>query len=406
MRKLNVLVVWGGVVACVAGCTTSSRLDEQTWCEKVAEVQCGWIYSCCNIGERLKLVGLNAHEESEPACREQLAGSCLEGWAVSLASISVSRVQFDIEAATTCLDTMETNAAQCPSASEEPDECKHIVTGLVGIDGECAYDGECSGQARCRRVGNALSGRCYDKAGLDGLCEGSLDCQEGLFCYQGTLPQYVCVALPTVGPGQECNGSTMVCEQGYYCDSSTDVCVAQKAAGEQCDDISECQEGLICDTSGSCGAGLGSGQTCSTYETECGVSLYCDSSTYECTPRKGSGATCSTYGNECEASLYCGTGGTCTARRAPGEGCASGSNSCQAFYACLPRGNCKARGDVGSECYGDDQCLERLQCNPDGRVCEMQPLKSPAGSFCDEGTDCESGQCESGVCIAFCSGDV
>jgi len=239
---------------------------------------------------------------------------------------------------------------------------------------------------------------------VDGLCESSWDCQEGLFCYQGTLPQYVCVALPTVGPAQPCNSSTMVCEQGYYCDSGTDQCEARKAAGEDCSDIDECQEGLICESTGQCGAGLGSGQDCY-YSNSCGVSLYCDSTLGQCAPRKGAGTTCYSEG-ECEASLYCDINDRCSARRAPGEGCSSGSDSCQQWYACLPRGNCKARGDVGSECYGDDQCLERLQCNPDGRICEMQPLKAPAGSFCDEGSDCESGQCESGVCIAFCTGEV
>jgi hypothetical protein len=375
-----------------------------TWCAKVAEVECRWIYSCCNLGERLELTGLNAHEESEPTCREQLTAACLDEWAVPLASIAAGRMSFQIETADTCLDTMKTTASQCPTVMEETDDCKHVLSGLVGMDGECAYDEECSGQARCGRVGVGASGRCYDKAGQDGLCESSLDCQDGLFCYQGTMPQYVCVAIPTVGPGDPCNGFTLVCDQGYYCDSGSDTCEAQKASGESCSSLDECQDGLICDGTNRCGAGLGVGQTCTYYDSECAANLYCDQTTDMCAARKGSSATCNSSA-ECEASLYCDSNGRCSSRRAPGDSCTSGNDSCQTWYACQPRGNCTVRGDVGSECYSDDQCLVRLDCNPDSRICEMEPLKLPAGSFCLESTQCESSVCSRNECIPFCTGE-
>jgi hypothetical protein len=405
MRMLIALLVSGGLLAGAAGCTSSSRLDEQTWCANVAEVECRWIYSCCNLGERLAATGLNAHEESEPACREQLTASCLDEWAVPLASIAAGRLSFQIEPANTCLDTLRTTASQCPAVIDEADDCKQVVAGLVGMDGECAYDEECAGQSRCRRLGAGASGRCYDKSGQDGLCETTLDCQDGLFCYQGTMPQYVCVAIPTVGPGEACNGASLICDQGYFCDSGTDECVAQKASGESCTGLNQCQEGLICEYGGRCGAGLGAGQACS-YTQLCGAGLYCDTTgaTDQCAARKTVGSTCMSA-EECDASLYCDSGNHCNPRKAPGDTCLTGNNSCQAWYACQPRGNCASRGDVGSECYSDDQCLERLRCNPDARVCEMEPIKLPAGSFCLQGTECESGQCVSGECIAYCIGE-
>jgi hypothetical protein len=404
MRKLIVLVACGGLLAGAAGCTKSSHLDEQTWCAKVAEVECRWIYSCCNLGERLDLTGLNAHEESEPTCREQLTATCLGEWAVPLSSIAASRMRFDTATANTCLDSMKTTASQCPTVIEKADECDHVVAGLVGPDGECAYDEECSGQARCHHVGAGAAGRCYDRAGQDGLCESSLDCQDGLFCYQGTMPQYVCVAVPTVGPNEMCNGSTLVCGQGYYCDSASDTCTAQKGSGESCTALTDCQEGLICDTSNHCGAGLGVGQTCSYYDSACAVGLYCDTSTSACVSRKGSGATCNSS-PECEASLYCDNNDRCSSRHPGGETCTTGSDSCLAWYSCLPRGTCTARGDVGSECYGDDQCLQRLDCSPDTRLCEMQPIKLKAGAFCLESTECESSKCSSNECVEFCTGE-
>jgi hypothetical protein len=405
MRELVVLVACGGILVGAAGCTGSSKLDETTWCARIAEVECRWIYSCCNVGERLDLTGLNAHEESESTCREQLTADCLSEWAVPLASMAAGRLRFEGDKAETCLDSVSSTAAECPTVMEEVDECDHVVSGLVGPDGECAYDEECSGQARCHAVGAGAAGRCYDKAGQDGLCESILDCQEGLFCYQGATTQYVCVAIPTVGPGETCNGATLACGPGYYCDNGFDTCEAQKAAGESCSSPAECQEGLICDGNNRCAAGLGVGQACSYYETECAANLYCDTTTSMCAARKGSGATCYSSA-ECEASLYCDSSDRCTPRRAGGESCSTGGESCQTGFGCFPRGTCTARGDVGSECYGDDQCLERLDCNPDTRVCEMEPLKLKTGAFCLQSSECESGRCASNECVAFCSGEL
>lgn len=406
MKTLVVLVACGGLLA-AAGCTKSSKLDEATWCAKAAEVQCRWIYSCCNLGERLDLTGLNAHEESEATCREQLTAGCLDDWAVALASMTAGRLSFDFENANTCLEDMQTTASQCPAVMEAPDECEHVIAGLVGIDGECAYDAECAGQARCRHLGTGASGRCYDKVGQDGLCESSADCQEGLFCYQGAMTQYVCVAIPTVPAGEDCNGATLGCDAGYYCDPETDTCAARKGSGEDCNDGPECQEGLICDSSYQCGAGLGTGQDCSYgYDNQCAASLYCDSMTYQCTPRKAAGASCNSA-LECDAGSYCDAAtDRCVARKPAGETCSTGTDSCQAATICLPRGKCAPRGDVGSECYSDDQCLERLDCSPVDRICEMQPLKLGVGAFCLENADCESSRCEANECIGFCTGEL
>jgi hypothetical protein len=405
MKTFFALVAVGGLLA-AAGCTSSSKLDEETWCAKVAETECSWIYSCCNLGERLALTGLNAHEESEPTCREQLTAQCLDDWGVVLASVKAGRLSFDFEQADACLDGMKTTASQCPATMEEPDECEHVVAGLVGIDGECAYDSECAGQARCRRVGNGAAGRCYDKSGEGGLCESTLDCQDSFFCYQGSSPQYVCVALPTVGPGASCGG-TVACDQGYFCDPETDRCIARKASGETCSTSypGMCQEGLVCEYSGRCGAGLGVNQTCS-YSDVCGAGLYCDSSTYMCTALKGVGSTCYAA-TECDQNAYCdGNTDRCVARHASGESCATGYDSCQPLFGCAPRGNCQARGDVGSECYSDDMCLAKLDCSSTNRICEMRPLKLPTGSFCLEDTECESSQCVSNECIGFCTGEI
>ena len=407
MRKLVVLVACAGLLA-GAGCSGSSKLDENTWCAKVAEVECRWIYSCCNLGERLELTGLNAHEESEPTCREQLTAQCLDEWTVTLASIAADRLTFDNASATTCLDSMKTTASQCPAVMDQPDECKKLVTGLVGIDGECAYDDECAGQARCGRVGAGAAGRCYNKSGQDGLCQTTLDCQDGLFCFEGTTPQYVCVAIPTVGPNESCNGSTLVCGDGYYCDSETAKCAAQKASGETCysGTQGQCQTGLVCEYSGHCGPGVSLGQTCS-YSQLCGAGLYCDTmTTYQCATLKGNGATCN-QSSECDPSLYCDTGTThCVTRHASGDSCSNGSDSCQKLFACQPRGNCQPRGDVGSDCYSDDMCLVRLDCGTTNHVCEMKPIKLPAGSFCLDGTECESGKCTSNECIGYCTGEL
>jgi hypothetical protein len=408
MRNLVAVVACGAMLA-GAGCTTSSRLDEKTWCAKIAEVECSWIYSCCNLGERLSLTGLNAHEESEPTCREQLTAQCLDDWNVPLASMAAGRMTFNNEQANSCLDNMKTTASQCPAVMEQPDDCKKIVGGLVGIDGECAYDEECAGQARCQRVTDGASGRCYDKSGQDGLCQTSLDCQDGLFCYQGTTTQYVCVALPTVGLNETCGTSGVVCDQGLYCDTETYKCAARLGSGQQCSSYgtqAQCADGLVCEYTSLCGSGLPVGQTCS-YSQVCASGSYCDTTTYKCTAVKGSGSTCY-QASECDANSYCDTNTErCVARHNAGEGCSTAaSDSCQKMYACQPRGSCQPRGDVGSECYSDDMCLDRLDCNSTNHVCEMQPLKSPTGAFCLDGTDCESGKCESNECVGYCTGEI
>jgi hypothetical protein len=405
MRKLLVVAVCGGLLAGV-GCGGKSRLDETTWCARAAEAECHWIYSCCNVGERLTLTGLNAHEESEPTCREKMTASCLDEWAVALASIAASRLRFDPETAQACIDATQTMASQCPTTVEKADECGHVVAGLVGTDGECAYDEECSGQARCRRATTGAAGRCYDRSGEGGLCETTVDCQKGLFCWEGTTPQYVCVAVVPVGLGETCNTTSLVCDQGTYCSSSSYRCVAQKASGESCTASEECQEGLVCDGTRQCGVGLGVGQACS-YSQVCAVGLFCDTSgaTDVCASRKGEGSTCY-VSTECDASLYCDTTDHCAPRIAPGSTCPLVNDSCQPSYVCEARGTCNARGGVGSECYGADQCLEQLLCNAESRACEATPPKLPAGSFCEDGAECESGTCSSGECLALCAGEL
>jgi len=71
----------------------------------------------------------------------------------------------------------------------------------------------------------------------------------------------------------------------------------------------------------------------------------------------------------------------------------------------VTRGNCTARVDVGSQCQADATCKEHLRCNSTQLVCELAPPKLTAGSFCVTDTDCESGSCQSGICVEYCIGN-
>jgi hypothetical protein len=391
------------------GCGGSS-LTEHTFCEKRAASTCRYIYSCCNAGERLAILegldqSLDASEESQTVCTKQYTASCLETMAVSFASLSVGRVAFDSTAASTCLKSIDDHVGTCPETVTVAKECDLVFTGTVDPDGECAYSGECTGEAFCQDNG-ASPGKCVAKLDQAGLCGSDLECKDGLYCLMSGTTQYYCVAEPTALAGASCTSGMTRCAAGYYCDSSSDKCTAQKPSGQTCSSTDQCATGLVCN-SYTCGAGIAQGQQCynSGSGSGCALGLYCDATQYQCLAAKAIGATCTSTA-ECQDTAYCDpTSSHCAARPSVGQQCGTmGGSACQTGLACLPRGSCTPQGTVGSLCASTTACQDTLICDPTSAKCATEPTKAPEGDFCNDATDCQSGHCDSGLCVAYCVG--
>jgi hypothetical protein len=113
-----------------------------------------------------------------------------------------------------------------------------------------------------------------------GTCLHKSDCQvpgnNHVSCEKG-----ICIERVIVAAGAACDTDAAsatpptahLCDTNSYCDTSTKVCIAKKAAGVACTQSAACQSGLDCVT-GTCTALAPLGANC-TYDAECAAQASC-----------------------------------------------------------------------------------------------------------------------------------
>lgn len=228
----------------------------------------------------------------------------------------------------------------------------HTGVGRALEDGTLVYDG-------------AAAQECLNQLAADVECRES-DCAP---VYRGTQPL-----------GAECRGVGLdECATGYcrFDGTCPGRCASWVEVGGRCDALEDLR---------------------------CGVDSLCRNS--ECRARSERGGPCRDA-FECASGLMC-SAAQCVARRSlPSGAVCSDSHVCAFGLYCktyLTVGRCVAASGVGEPCTGTIQCHPPLRClGNDGdkgssvRTCEvLRPEESP----CLDGSECDTGLCVDGACIA------
>ncbi len=237
---------------------------------------------------------------------------------------------------------------------------------------ECTRDAECSAGKKCIR-------------NICGACTNNDDCPLTQRC---RAADKMCVT--SRGPdGARCS------RDGQCINACIDsVCASRRAPGNACGNNADCISRLC--NGGVCG--------CSA-DTQCAAGQRCHSSGICVTANGPDGAPCNRDGQCINACI----GGVCASRRAPGKTCAnnadcisrlcnggvcgcSADTQCAAGQRCHSNGTCvTANGADGAVCNRDGQCVNACidgTCQP----------RRPAGQPCGNNADCQSRQCNGGIC--------
>jgi hypothetical protein len=116
--------------------------------------------------------------------------------------------------------------------------------------------------------------------------------------------------------------------------------------------------------------------------SECAANAFCDSTTHMCTALKAAGSTCNSS-NECDIELGCaGSPATCKALPTLGQPCPDGMCRDEG-QVCLT--TCVKVGLAGDPCASDASCALRYRCDTTTNKCVEGPGQ---GSACVQSGDC------------------
>lgn len=247
----------------------------------------------------------------------------------------------------------------------------------IGADGYCTTSCATLGQFAC--PSGAICEALGDQASycLDGCCSND-DCRDGFRCAsRPNLAVYVDLGVcPEPGVCLARCTSDASCEVGYRCDS-TGSCVPKKGLDRGVG--ATCSKGDDCN-SGTCLATFPGGYCTS----PCGTQFQGCEPGSECYAFGDGGSSCLVL---CQRNEECRAGYRC-------EAVASGESGVRGY--CLPR--CETSG-----------CQEGFSCDAATGACvEGAASPGPLGAFCDNGSECLSGTCDTtqpnGYCTAACDG--
>ena len=296
--------------------------------------------------------------------------------------------------------------------------CKAGACTAFSVSGEaCDADDECVDGTSC------VMNLCKTYGGAFANCDSHEDCANGLYCDTGVQQ---CAPQKTVD--QACALDTE-CQGTLYCDTTSFTCTWKKMASEQCSKQGECQDGLYCNVAGSCATRLQAGMTCNVSAAcmeglacinglcvgpaapgmvcdpvmGCAEGASCNPQTNLCESLGTSGVTCESDAN-CIEELFCGAlSPSCVDRGDKGDACDT-MDGCLPGLACRSAGLCRARSQVGEGCVpGTQQCAIGALCDPSG-VCLGLSADRGIGEPCGDHAQCETLQCEGGICIGQCRG--
>jgi hypothetical protein len=314
------------------------------------------------------------------------------------------------------------------SACDRDEECasEHCTSSDVCGPRPAAGD-PCSNSVDCGPAAFCEGGTCRPRIAPGEACSGIDSCAYPFLCQNGRC-ELINLSCQPAPAGQQC-AFLMVCDETSYCDLyGGSICRPRAGEGQACSTtlirigVEECQAGLVCAASptgdsqcrrptplgaactapNECAAGsycfAGTcqadpvGRPCD-YDAPCPAPLFCDDEI--CRPPGGVGVRCS-GAEECEDGLHCDFP-YCAERLALGERC-SDNEECEASLRCDTSAyTCQPRLAPGAACRGtyDEDCAAGHHC--DGDSCE--PQRAPGGE-CSSGSECTSGYCNAGRCLA------
>lgn len=225
----------------------------------------------------------------------------------------------------------------------EPLECRNLATGTLGGGAACSSAAQCQ-SADCVTTSDggttSTCGTCAVPIAVGQQCPtaaAGYGCVPGSACSTTSM---TCQAIAYGDAGAECGTTTAFCDDGFYCDPTTQLCAANKGAGSAC------------------------------LRGECALPLVCLGTTNLCGNAGGNGAPCAAV-QDCAPGFGC-TGSTC----APVSYASAGQN-CAGM--CLV-GSCTSSGGAPSTCP---------TVIPDGQSCTL----GSALTTCDMFANCTNGVC-------------
>jgi hypothetical protein len=369
--------------------------------------------------------------------------ACVQKYAPSSctleASVDAGYRRFDAEGTLACAERLRTWSA-CAEIADVRESCLGLrPTQLVGDPcletTDCVVPFVCAGdgcERKCREtagllgepcgpfndchqgVCDAANGRVCRNLPVGSSCWGSYQC-DGL-CDENT---FTCTAAP--GPGEACLPSGARCKSDSFCDTTTNLCVPRKRAGEPCTELIECarayckdgvchepREGAVCTENNDCW-----NQNCDAVVRKCIAPRYVAEGE-ACTQSKllcGKGQRCVGLGSDvagrCERTV---SGGPCDRSfDCPEfEGCLNGtcqptndapcvsSRDCTATHTCV-FGTCTPLAGLGGQCRFSPMCGTPGAACISNTCVKLAELDEPCThtTSCKVGLACVNGRCAS-----------
>lgn len=250
-------------------------------------------------------------------------------------------------------------------------EMMNLVCQPASAGQRCAWLRVCDDNSWCDLLDDVT---CKPKALLGQECQttylrGVETCQQGSTCeYDEASQKQICKKLPGLGEactakcangfcwegkcepppiGQPCdqyNEDIPPCPGELRCDGDREVCLPRANQGSECDDTSDCAQGLFCENYRTCEPRRSAGAECND-DQECLEELHCSRDTYTCVADLRLGESCDTSNDYCAPGFYCDSDmRTCQRQGAGGAEC-SDNRACQSGV-----------------CYGSSFCLVRAAC--------------------------------------------
>jgi hypothetical protein len=204
----------------------------------------------------------------------------------------VMRVQtegrpYDAAAARSCVDTMTFLARSCyydGASTLFEDACEPVFRGNLPEGAPCTFAEECTS-----------GGGCGSPDGGPNTCQrtiGPKRANAGDSCVTTCMRSATSGGIDCTVPGPDAPtpGDQCYVEDGLFCESSTYLCTPTPLLGQACMG-SPCRGEAYCE-SGACVPKRTSGP-CSDWGETCASTAYCDRETWQCQPRKALGETCS-----------------------------------------------------------------------------------------------------------------
>jgi hypothetical protein len=238
----------------------------ETWAERITP-WCDWESSCCGRSSRMSVPFVGS-------CGRHDVESCLS----SVTDMLSTGAQWDGTNADACINagTTGTPPSACDGAhmaeyafrtaffTMVPDsypECRGLLSNPEGTQGtRCDFDWQCQAELTCNAPVGHGGGEyeCVERRSVGEPCEYSLDCRDGLVCFETDSLAGTC-SEGAVGATCEADEH---CTGGLRCGAG---CVVPGELGAPCSAEAPCKAGLRCGSEG-CSEPMADGNPCTQHD--------------------------------------------------------------------------------------------------------------------------------------------